>query len=389
MAETSFFMASKAKLWTVVILQLLVIACGNEQAFHVGGSTTPAPAAGAQDNSKNPLMGWVNQEMQNFQFSSMAAKDTDGGLDPKLQDAEKKKKVIVVAADGSGNFKTITDAIKSVPAGNTGRVIVKIKSGTYKEKVLIDKNKPFITFYGNPSSKPTIVYDGTAAKYGTFYSATVCVMSNYFMAVNIIFQNSAPKPKPGSQGGQAVALRIAGERAAFYSCDFIGYQDTLHDDSGLHYFKDCTIQGTVDFIFGDGRSYYTGCNLVSVNDAPGVSTMVAQGREKKGDMGGFSFVHCKVTGRGKQNMNRAWRGYSRVVFAYCYLDTVVTATGWDDHGISDHSGLYYGEYQCSGPGSSTAKRASYALVLNEGQAKPFIDPSFVKASQWLLPPPKL
>lgn len=73
-------------------------------------------------------------------------------------------------------------------------------------------------------------------------------------------QNSAPEPKPGSEGGQAVALRIAGERAAFYSCDFIGFQDTLHDDSGLHYFKDCTIQGTVDFIFGDARSYYTVCN---------------------------------------------------------------------------------------------------------------------------------
>lgn len=98
-----------------------------------------------------------------------------------------------------------------------------------------------------------------------------------------------------------------------------------------------------------------GCNLLSVNKQPGVSTIVAQGRDRKADMGGFSFVNCKVTGQGKQNMNRAWRKFSRVVFCNCYLDAVVTPGGWDDHGISDHS--YFS--------LSLTLAFSYNLCLNE------------------------
>lgn len=193
MAGTPSSAASPVKLSTLIMLQLLVVARGDSQAFHLGGSKPPA-STGASDEGghNNPLSGWVNQEMQSSQFSSMKAKDSGGGLDVKLQRAEKSRKVIVVAKDGSGDFKTITDAIKSVPSGNTRRVIIKIGAGTYHEKINIDKGKPFITFYGKAGSRPTIEFDGTARKYGTFYSATVCVMSNYFMAVNIIFKVGAP-----------------------------------------------------------------------------------------------------------------------------------------------------------------------------------------------------
>lgn len=51
-------------------------------------------------------------------------------------------------------------------------------------------------------------------------------------------------------------MRIGGEKAAFYNCKFYGFQDTLCDDKGLHFFKDCHIEGTVDFIFGNGKSIY-------------------------------------------------------------------------------------------------------------------------------------
>lgn len=57
-------------------------------------------------------------------------------------------------------------------------------------------------------------------------------------------------------GAQAVAMRISGDKAAFHNCRFIGFQDTLLDDRGRHFFKDCHIQGTVDFIFGNGKSLY-------------------------------------------------------------------------------------------------------------------------------------
>lgn len=55
---------------------------------------------------------------------------------------------------------------------------------------------------------------------------------------------------------QAVALRITSDMAALYNCAILGYQDTLYDHNGRHYFKDCFIQGSIDFIFGDGLSMY-------------------------------------------------------------------------------------------------------------------------------------
>lgn len=69
-------------------------------------------------------------------------------------------------------------------------------------------------------------------------------------------QNVAPMPAPGAVGAQAVAIRISGDEAAFWGCGFFGAQDTLHDDRGRHYFKDCYVQGSIDFIFGNGKSFY-------------------------------------------------------------------------------------------------------------------------------------
>ena len=69
-------------------------------------------------------------------------------------------------------------------------------------------------------------------------------------------QNSSPMPDENSVGAQALAMRISGDKAAFYNCKFIGFQDTLCDDKGRHFFKDCYIQGTYDFIFGNGKSLY-------------------------------------------------------------------------------------------------------------------------------------
>jgi len=89
-------------------------------------------------------------------------------------------------------FKTLTDAIKSVPAGNTKRVIIKMAPGEYREKVTIDRNKPFITLMGQPNAMPVITYDGTAAKYGTVDSASLIILSDYFMAVNIVVKVSDP-----------------------------------------------------------------------------------------------------------------------------------------------------------------------------------------------------
>ena len=107
-------------------------------------------------------------------------------LDPALVTAEAGAKVIKVMQDGSGDFKTITDAINSIPTGNTIRVIVSIGGGNYNEKIKIERTKPFVTLYGTPANMPNLTFGGTAKQYGTVDSATLIVESDYFVAANIL-----------------------------------------------------------------------------------------------------------------------------------------------------------------------------------------------------------
>jgi len=54
----------------------------------------------------------------------------------------------------------------------------------------------------------------------------------------------------------AVSAVIYGDKTAFYNCAFLGFQDTIWDALGRHYFSNCYIEGAVDFIFGAGKSFY-------------------------------------------------------------------------------------------------------------------------------------
>ncbi|CAL8126445.1 unnamed protein product [Prunus armeniaca] len=140
------------------------------------------------------------------------------------------------------NSKTITDAVNRILAGNTKSVIVYIGGGEYNEKITIPRNKPFVIFYGSPTNMPTLTFAGTAQKYGTVNSATVIVESVYFVATNLIIKNSLPRPYGKRVGAHTVALRVSGNKsAALYNCRLIGFQDTLCDDMGNHFFKDCYI----------------------------------------------------------------------------------------------------------------------------------------------------
>ncbi|KAK3000225.1 hypothetical protein RJ639_023844 [Escallonia herrerae] len=321
-------------------------------------------------------------------------------LDPALAVAEAGTKVIKVRADGTGDFKTVTDAINSISNGNKNRVIVSIGGGNYTEKIRIVQNKPFVTFYGAPNDMPTLVYAGTAVQYGTVDSATLIVESDYFSAVNVIIAvrnpkiffvlNSAPRPDGRKQGAQAVALRVAGDKAAFYNCKLIGFQDTVCDDKGRHFYKDCYIEGTVDFIFGNAKSLFVNVET-HVIPGDGMSMITAQARESGSFDSGFSFVHCNVTGTGgNAYLGRAWKPFAKVVYAYTAMSDVVKPEGWSDNfHPDDDKTVFYGEYDCSGPGSDLSHRVGFAKKLGDADVKPFLSLSFVEGSKWLLPPASL
>ncbi|KAL0291815.1 UNVERIFIED_CONTAM: Pectinesterase 2 [Sesamum radiatum] len=327
----------------------------------------PIPADKAQLNS------WFDRNV-----GPLASRE--GSLDPAVVEAEKNVTVVQVRADGSGDFKTITDAVKSVPHDNKHRVVISIGPGNYTEKVKIDRYTHFITLYGDPKNMPVMVFDGTAAQFGTLDSGTLSVESDYFSAVNLIFVNSAPRPD-GKRVGAQVAFKIAGEYASFYNCRFHGFQDTLCDDRGKHLYKDCYVEGTVDFIFGSGQSLYLNSEIhVIPGDA--MSFITAHSRSKHDEPNGYVFVHCTVTGTGGTGyLGRTWFPFGRVIYAYSQLSEAVNPEGWSNNGQAHTDRIPQ-----PGPGADLSKRAPFAKLLSDAEVKPFISLAYIEGSKWLLPP---
>ncbi|KAG6539306.1 hypothetical protein ZIOFF_004471 [Zingiber officinale] len=222
-------------------------------------------------------------------------------------------------------------------------------------------------------------------------------------------------------GAQAVAIRVGGDQAAFWGCGFFGAQDTLHDDRGRHFYKECFVQGSIDFIFGDATSLYQlvfnifltsyiysvryidctyvinssppqNCEMLSIS-APvptGLNfingAVTAHGRTSANDNTGFSFVNCSIGGTGRIWLGRAWRPFSRVVFINTFMSDVVAPEGWNDFDDPNRDRtVFYGEYECSGAGASGAMRVAYAMKLNESEVVPFLNISFIGGEQWLQP----
>ncbi|KAL0703365.1 hypothetical protein Bca4012_069790 [Brassica carinata] len=253
---------------------------------------------------------------------------------------------LCVDKNGCCNFTTVQSAVDAIGNFSQRMNLIWINSGI--EKVVIPKTKPNITLQRQGFETTAIAWNDTAySANGTFYCASVQVFGSQFLAENISFMNVAPIPKPGDVGAQAVAIRIPGDEAAFVGCGFFGAQDTLHDDRGRHYFKDCYIQGSIDFIFGNAKSLYQDCQIISMANQVSAGSksingaVTAKGRNSKDENSGFSFVNCSIGGTGHVWLGRAWR--------------------------PTHVTIFYGEYNCSGPGANISKRAQYVQKLNETQ----------------------
>ncbi|CAN6569196.1 unnamed protein product [Malus baccata var. baccata] len=258
-------------------------------------------------------------------------------LDPALVAAEHAPQVVIRQDHARWRWKTITDAINSILAGNTKRVFVYIKTGVYNEKITITNNKPFVTFYGSPKSMPNITFDGTTQIWDCAYR----------------------------------------------------YQDTLYDYKGLHLFKDCFIKGSVDFIFGKGKSLYlnTEIHVVKRN----LTVITAQQRDSPSEDSGFSFVHCKITGTTyarRTYLGRAWGSSPNVVVA-CTDIAILSTLNVNRKQILSHCfaqlNLLYGEYNNWGQGSNITSKARYTRKLSDAEAKPFISLGNIQGSKWLLP----
>ncbi|KAI3826163.1 hypothetical protein L1987_00208 [Smallanthus sonchifolius] len=307
---------------------------------------------------------------------------------------------LTVDQKGCGKFSSVQKAVDAVPDNAPKPTLIILDAGMYREKVNVIKTKSNLIIQGQGFVNTFIMWDDTAAKSnGTVYSYSVGVFAPKFIAQDISFKidlclccsgmikNSAPLPGPGSIGGQAVAFRIAGDQAAFYSCGFYGFQDTLHDDAGRHYFKNCFIEGTIDFIFGNARSLYEDCTLNSVASGPGINgAIAAQQRASPGEKTGFSFVNCKIAGQGKIWIGRAWGVYSTIVYIRTFMPDIVTPEGWNDwKDPSRDQKVFFGEHACTGPGSNSHGRVKYAKQLSAADAGPYMGIAYIDGNTWLRP----
>ncbi|AQK94974.1 probable pectinesterase 53 isoform X4 [Zea mays] len=297
--------------------------------------------------------------------------------------------LVVDRRPGAGDFTSIQAAVDSLPLINLARVVIRVNAGTYTEKVNISPMRAFVTVEGAGADKTVVQWGDTAdtagswgRPMGTFGSATFAVNSMFFVAKNITFKNTAPVPRPGALGKQGVALRISADNAAFVGCNFLGAQDTLYDHLGRHYYRDCYIEGSVDFIFGNALSLYEGCHVHAI--ARNYGALTAQNRQSLLEDTGFSFVKCRVTGSGALYLGRAWGTFSRVVFAYTYMDNIIIPRGWYNWGDPTREmTVFYGQYKCTGPGANYAGRVQWSRELTDEEAKPFISLDFIDGFQWL------
>ncbi|KAF8098314.1 hypothetical protein N665_0269s0038 [Sinapis alba] len=247
-------------------------------------------------------------------------------------------KTVLVGQSGATDFKTIQAAIDSIPSGNNKWIKIQLQAGIYFEKIVIPREKQKIILKGNNPSKVIIQYND-AGQSNT--GGPIIVNAEYFVAINITFKNSynnITSTIPSEKLKVAPSIVLMADKAWFYGCSFISVQDTLADLVGRHYFKNCYIEGAIDFIWGGGQSIYEKCVIyvkgVTTNEMvksgamlPGFIT--AQGRQSEQDTSGFVFKYCTIKGDGTASLGRAYRGYSRVVFYATNMSNVIVPQGWD------------------------------------------------------------
>lgn len=272
---------------------------------------------------------------------------------------------ITVAADGSGDFKTITEALEAIRAYMDYKVTVHIKNGEYHEKVIIPSWLENVDFIGEDPHKTIITCNDYAKldNMGTFRTYTMRVDGCHLTFKNLTIRNNAGRV------GQAVALHTEGTDLTFENCRFLGDQDTLFlagHDSMLS-FENCYIEGTTDFIFGPATVWFEGCEVHSKAD----SYITAASTPNDVEFG-YVFKNCKLTADPevtKVYLGRPWRPYAYTAFIDCELGKHIVPSGWDNwRDPNNEKTARYMEHGSKGPGSNMDARVKWASTLSDKEA---------------------
>lgn len=294
--------------------------------------------------------------------------------------AQERQDTIVVSRDGTGNFRTLQEAIESARAFMDYTVTIYVRNGVYKEKVIVPSWVENIDIIGEDRDKTIITYDDHANinKMGTFRTYTVKVEGSDITFKNLTIENNA------AQLGQAVALHTEGDRLKFINCRILGNQDTIYTGAKFTrlYFKDCYIDGTTDFIFGPSTALFEDCIIHSKRN----SYVTAASTPKEAKYG-YVFKHCKLTaepGVDKVYLGRPWRPYAYTLFIECELGKHIVSAGWHNWGKqSNEETARYMEYKNTGEGANVSERVAWSKQLTKKEAEAVtVDAIFSTQSNW-------
>ncbi|GGR61086.1 hypothetical protein GCM10010282_62660 [Streptomyces roseolus] len=291
--------------------------------------------------------------------------------------AEAAAATLTVAKDGTGQYRTVQAAVDAVPAGNTGRVVISVKPGTYRETVSVPANKPHVTIQGSGASrKDTVIVYGNAAgmpkpdgsgTYGTPGSATVAVRSDDSHLRNLTVSNDFDEAAHQSlTGHQAVALLTTADRIVLDSLIVTGDQDTLEletaakDKPGRVYMTNSYVVGNVDFVFGRATAVIDRSVITLKKRWDGTSagyvTAPSTPAGRKGILINRSTINGDVTA-GSFHLGRNWHpggdttADPQTTVRNSELSAAIKRTPWTDMGGFSWKEDRFAEYMNTGPGA--------------------------------------
>jgi pectinesterase len=228
--------------------------------------------------------------------------------------------------------KTVQEAFNAVPMSNNQLLEIFIKNGVYKEKLHLDSGKNNVVIIGEDPVQTILSYDdhtGTIAPDGSVIN-TMTSQTLYIKADDVKIQNITIENTAGFTAGQAVAVRVQGDRIFFLGCRILGFQDTLFTsgENSRQYYQNCFIQGSTDFIFGSSTALFDGCIIRSKKN----SHVTAASTPKEHSFG-YVFRKCWLisdTGLNKVSLGRPWRPYASVTYIECKIESHILPAGWDN-----------------------------------------------------------
>ena len=299
---------------------------------------------------------------------------------------------IVVARDGTGQFRNVGEAIEVCRAFMDYHKVIYVKKGTYKEKLIIPSWLQNIEICGEDRDQTIITWDDHAnieadispltshlspQKIGTFRTYTLKIEGNDITLKNITIENNAAKL------GQAVALHTEGDRLTFVNCRFLGNQDTVYTGvAGTRlFFKDCYIEGTTDFIFGPSTAWFEHCDIYCK-----ANSYITAASTPQEIMYGYIFNNCTISCAPdvtKLYLGRPWRDYGYTLFMHCTLPSQIRPEGWHHWQKERELTARYLEFENNGEGAATDKRVGWSRQLTKKEAKEITPENvFRRADDW-------